>query len=176
MYDVPVNLRDVEEWARETIKFTEKKMVMSDRESNLYETYWKPSANRYSHELVVGPDVEERKWHILSVFRSFFPRCILIDFWVYRFHACHAAIDARGSLQLCELLLDYLTEYIIQGKPADVPVVALEWGKEVVRLPPAAALAAVKAAGLHESKLMEIPAAPAQHLSQPVSQSYFLLL
>ncbi|KAE9391597.1 hypothetical protein BT96DRAFT_925204, partial [Gymnopus androsaceus JB14] len=149
VYNVPVNLGDAEEWARETIKFTEKKMAMSDRESNLYETYWKPSANRYSHELVVGPDVEERKWHIL-------------------FHACHAAIDARGSLQLCELLLDYLTEYIIQGKPADAPVVALEWGKEVVRLPPAAALAAVKAAGLHESKLMEIPAAPAQPLSQPI--------
>ncbi|KAE9386502.1 hypothetical protein BT96DRAFT_928144 [Gymnopus androsaceus JB14] len=149
VYDVPMNLGDVEEWANETIKFTEKKMAMSDRESNLYETYWKPSTNRYSHELVVGPDVEERKWHIL-------------------FHACHAAIDARGSLQLCELLLDYLTEYIIHDKPTDTPVEVLEWGKEVVRLPPAAVLAAVKAAGLEESKVMEIPAVPAQHLAQPI--------
>lgn len=86
-------------------------------------------------------------------------------------HAMHAASDGRKSLQLLDLFLKHLDDVLRSSNPTGM-LEELNWGEEVARLAPAAALLAARIV----NEMSGVGAVGAEPAGEPVRDSPCCLL
>ncbi|KAH8823438.1 hypothetical protein DL96DRAFT_1713848 [Flagelloscypha sp. PMI_526] len=116
-YFVPKNLKSAEEWAEETVFFSDEVKSPYEAHKTLKDgQWWKPSADHWVGELHVSPIPEG--WQFSVVF-------------------IHNSIDGRNGFAVLDELLSKLVP-ILEG--TGKPVAELSWGEETSRLSPAGAI------------------------------------
>ncbi|THV03221.1 hypothetical protein K435DRAFT_775108 [Dendrothele bispora CBS 962.96] len=112
-YEVPKNQAIVDAWANKTIVWRPESLPFAEWETLLKATHWKPGDNRHAFELHIAalPD----------------------GHWMMALTTPHWVADGRGTFPVIDQYYKCL-QAVFEGSAR--PTSSIEWGSEVIKLPP----------------------------------------